>query len=248
MTRAALIWKIHWPTTVFAIALLPCLLGLGIWQLHRAEQKRVALAEFEQRRNASPVDLFSLTGDPALYTRIAVRGRYDNGHSFLLDNRISHGRFGYEIITPFIPGDSAADGRAILVNRGWVEGDPARLQRPRIDAVEGTVALTGYVYRDDSAFSFVDNGSETRWPKLVQSPKTDDLQRQLGAAVHPFILRLDADAPGAYRIEWQVVSAGFGPERHIAYAVTWFSMAATVVLAWLLLSSNLWQLIKGNTK
>jgi cytochrome oxidase assembly protein ShyY1 len=38
---------------------------------------------------------------------------------------------------------------------------------------------------------------------------------------------------------------GFGPERHIAYAVTWFAMALTLTMMWLLLSSNLWQLIRS---
>jgi len=247
MSRVALTWKIHWPTTLFAVALLPCLLGLGVWQLHRAEQKRVALAEFEQRREAEPIALAELGPDPALYTRVAARGRYDNEHSFLLDNRISHGRFGYEIITPFLP-ETAATQTKILVNRGWVEGDPSRVHRPVIEAVEGPVSITGYVYRDTSAFSFVDNGNEAKWPKLVQGLKTDDLQRQLGQAVTPFIFRLDANAPGAFRVEWQVVSVGFGPERHIAYAVTWFTMAVTVVFAWLLMSSNLWQFIKGSSR
>ena len=245
MSRVALTWKIHWPTTLFAAALLPCLLGLGVWQLHRAEQKRVALAEFEQRREAEPTELSALDPEPALYTRVAVRGHYDNEHSFLLDNRISHGRFGYEIITPFIP-DTPAGGEQILVNRGWVEGDPSRLQRPVVEPLDGPVRITGYVYRDTTAFNFVDNGNESKWPKLIQWLKTDDLQRQLGQPVMPFIFRLDANAPGAFRVEWQVVSIGFGPERHTAYAVTWFTMAVTVVFAWLLISSNLWQLIKGN--
>jgi len=246
MARVALIWKIHWPTTVFALALLPCLMGLGVWQLHRAEQKRIVLAEFEQRRNAEPSALEQAGVEPPIYTRVSVRGHYDNRHSFLLDNRMSHSRFGYEIITPFVP--DAEPTRAVLVNRGWVEGDPSRVQRPRIDAVDGTVALTGYVYRDSSSFSFVDNGHETAWPKLVQSPKAEDLQKQLGAPARSFILRLDERMPGAYHIEWQVVSVGFGPERHMAYAVTWFTMAATVMLAWLLLSSNLWQIVRGNPR
>jgi len=247
MSRVALTWKIHWPTTLFALALLPCLLGLGVWQLHRAEQKRIALAEFEQRRNAAPVDFADLGSAPALYTPAVVHGRYDNAHSFLLDNRISHGRFGYEVITPFVP-EHAAGGAKLLVNRGWVEGDPSRLQRPAIDPVDGEVTLTGHVYRDSSTFQFVDNGHEEKWPKLIQNLKTDDLQRQLGEPVLPFIFRLDPNVPGAYRVEWQVVNVGFGPERHIAYAVTWFLMAATVVLTWLLISSNLWSLIRGSSK
>jgi cytochrome oxidase assembly protein ShyY1 len=247
MTRAAIIWNIHWPTTVLAVLLLPGLLGLGYWQLQRADQKRVALAEFAQRSVAPPIELRNLPMPAQQYTHIAVKGRYDNRHSFLLDNRIFQGRFGYEIITPFL---TAGESRTLLVDRGWVAGDPARLQQPRIEPVEGEVTLTGHVYREAAHIRFVNTLDESasgkaRWPKLVQSLQMADLQRGLGAPVLPFILRLDADVPGAYGIAWRVVNIGFGPERHIAYAVTWFTMAVTLVLIWLGLSSNLWQLIRG---
>ncbi len=240
-----LIWKLHWPTTLFALALLPLFLGLGRWQLQRAEQKAVAQIAFEQRENASPQELAQLPASPELYTRATVTGHYDNAHSFLLDNRISHGRFGYEVITPFVPRNVTSHNAAppLLVNRGWIAGDPARLQRPAIAAVDGEVRLNGYVYRDGTQMTFFGNGQELQWPKLVQNLIVDDLQRQLGASTYPFILRLDADAPGALRVEWQIIS--FAPERHIAYAVQWFAMALTLAIVWLLVSSNLWQLIRG---
>jgi len=246
-----LTWKLHWPTTLFALALLPLFLGLGRWQLQRAEQKAAAQIAFEERENALPQDVSQLPAEPELYTRVAATGHYDNAHSFLLDNRILHGRFGYEIITPFVleqrgseQSNVQQDARHLLVNRGWIEGDPARVQRPHIDAVEGAVRITGYVYRDGTKMTFFGNGQEQQWPKLIQNLIVDDLQRQLGAPTYPFILRLDASSAGALRTEWQIVS--MGPERHIAYAVQWFAMALTLIVVWLLISSNLWQLIRGN--
>jgi cytochrome oxidase assembly protein ShyY1 len=235
-----LTWKIHWPTTLFALALLPLFLGLGRWQLQRADQKAQAQVAFEQRENAAPQNLMQLSEEPELYTRIAVTGSFDNAHSFLLDNRILHGRFGYEIITPFMIRDSA---RKLLVNRGWIEGDPARRQRPAIPAVEGEVQVHGYVYRDGTKMTFFGNGREQQWPKLVENLLADDLQHQLGMSIYPFILRLDGDSAGVLRAEWQIIS--MGPERHIAYAVQWFAMALTLIIVWLLISSNLWQLIRG---
>ncbi|HSB96174.1 MAG TPA: SURF1 family protein [Spongiibacteraceae bacterium] len=241
-----LIWKLHWPTTLFALALLPLFLGLGRWQLQRADQKAAAQIAFEERENALPQDVSQLPAEPELYTRVAATGHYDNAHSFLLDNRILHGRFGYEIITPFVLEQSNAqrDARHLLVNRGWIEGDPARVQRPSIAAVEGTVQITAYIYRDGTKMTFFGNGQEQQWPKLIQNLIVDDLQRQLGTPTYPFILRLDASSAGALRTEWQIVS--MGPERHIAYAVQWFAMALTLIVVWLLTSSNLWQLIRGN--
>ncbi len=239
--KPALHWKIHWPTTLLTLLLLPLLLGLGRWQLQRAEEKRVAQAAFAAARAAAPLDIAQLPAQPEQYARVHIAGHYDNAHNFLLDNRMSHGHFGYEILTVFVPATTAT---AVLVDRGWVEGDPSRVQRPRIVAVEGDVELIGSVYRDTTRFHFFDNPHETQWPKLIQNLQTDDLQQQLGAPILPFIVRLDTAMPGAYRTEWQVFPNGFGPERHIAYAVTWFALAFVLAVIWVASSSNITQLFK----
>ncbi len=238
-------WQIHWPSTLFTLALLPLLLALGNWQLHRADEKRIAQTALEQRGDEAPINLEEMTDEPDIYTRMRVRGRYDNAHSFLLDNRIHSGKFGYEVITPFTPRHTTIK---LLIDRGWVAGDPSRLQRPAIDAVDGDVVVIGSVYRDTTKYNFFKTIHETQWPKLIQNLGTADLQQQLGSPVFPFVLRLDANTPGAYVTDWQLFSVGFGPERHTAYAVTWFALALTVAATWLLISSNLWQLIRPNSR
>jgi surfeit locus 1 family protein len=242
-------WNIHKPATAFSLFGLALLLSLGLWQLRRADEKRVVQAAFDAQQSAAPIDLSQLTEQPAQYTRVHLRGRYDNSRSLFLDNRVLHGRFGYEVLTVFVPAaneKSVANEKVILVNRGWIEGDPSRLQRPQIAAVEGEVDLVGAVYRDTARFHFVDNAHETSWPKLIQHLKPDDLQQQIGSPAYPFIVRLDESMPGAYRIEWQVVAEGFGPERHIGYAVTWFVLAFALVIVWLISNSNITELLRNS--
>ncbi|MDB6061909.1 MAG: hypothetical protein JWM78_2012 [Verrucomicrobiaceae bacterium] len=242
MKTAGLQWRVHWPTTLLALVLLPLLLLLGNWQLHRAEEKRIAQAALEQLGAESPTALEKLPAQPDTYARVQARGHFDNEHSFLLDNRVHNGRFGYEVITPFV---SAQSTQQMLVDRGWIAGDPSRALRPAIDSVGGEVAIVGSIYRDTTKFNFFKTIHETRWPKLIQNLRIEDLQEQLGAPAYPFVLRLDANMPGAYQTDWQIFTSGFGPERHIAYAVTWFAMAATLLVTWILISSNLWQIIQG---
>jgi cytochrome oxidase assembly protein ShyY1 len=234
-------WKINAPLTVFTALFLALFLALGNWQLQRAEQKRAAITALESSGDSAPVELSQLNDAP-MYARVTALGRFDNAHSFLLDNRISQGRFGYEIITPF---QARGVDKAVLVNRGWIEGDPSRLQRPVIAPIEGDVKISGTVYRDTARIHFVATTSESVWPQLIQNLQIDALQTQLGAELIPFVIRLDENSPGAYRAEWPMFNIGFGPERHIAYAVTWFAMALTLTMMWLLLSSNLWQLIRS---
>jgi surfeit locus 1 family protein len=241
----ALHWKIYWPTTLLLLVILPVLLGLGQWQLKRADEKRNAQAAFSAGQDAPPLDIALLPQQPAIYTRVKMSGHYDNAHNFLLDNRILHGRFGYEILTAFVPANST---KAVLIDRGWVAGDPSRLQRPSIASVEGEISLVGSVYRDTARFHFFDNSHESNWPKLIQNLQSNDLQQQFGAPLFPFIVRLDSSMPGAYETEWQLFSIGFGPERHVAYAVTWFALASVLAIIWLITNSNIMQLIKRGSR
>ena len=238
MARATLIWKIHWPTTCFAAVFLPILISLGFWQLHRAEEKQILQAQFERRREAAPVEL-STAAALADYTPVRLRGRFDNEQSCLLDNQIIEGRFGYDVLSPFLLEGS---GQAVMVNRGWLIGDPSRRVRPAIDAVDGIVEITGYVHYASRGFQLVDIPAEAGWPKLLQYVDVGEIQRQLGFELKPFVVRIDAGLPGAYRAQWPIIN--MRPETHIGYAVQWFALALALSLAWLLASSNLWQILR----
>lgn len=246
---SSLRWNIHKSWTAFALLGLILLLSLGSWQLRRADEKRDVMAAFEAQQAGTPIELSQLPEQPEQHTRVRLRGRFDNARSLLLDNRVVQGRFGYEVLTVFVPVTDAktlTKERIVLVNRGWVEGDPSRLQRPQIAAVEGEVDITGTVYRDTARFHFVDNVYDATWPKLIQHLKPEDLQRLTGSPTYPFIVRLDEAMPGAYRIEWQAVADNFGPERHIGYAITWFVLAIALIVIWLISNTNITQLSRNS--
>ncbi len=58
---------------------------------------------------------------------VEVAGRYDAGRQILIDNRVHAGRAGYHVVTPLV----IEDGRAVLVNRGFVPAGPTRDVRCR---------------------------------------------------------------------------------------------------------------------
>jgi cytochrome oxidase assembly protein ShyY1 len=47
---------------------------------------------------------------------VTAAGTYDDGHEVLVVNRSFNGLPGYHVLTPLL----LADGRAVLVNRGWI--------------------------------------------------------------------------------------------------------------------------------
>jgi surfeit locus 1 family protein len=63
-----------------------------------------------------------------------------------------------------------------------------------------------------------------QWPKLTSFPTMADLSAALGRPLEAQQLLLNADEPLGYVRDWQ--PTGFGPERHISYALQWWAFAA----------------------
>ncbi len=102
------------------MSVLGMLLSLGFWQLDRADQKKVFLAERQQLMNGGEMLLNGLTPDDLgllKYRPIRFAGHYVGEHQFLIDNQHVDGEVGYFVLTPF-----KLDGtdKAVLVNRGWL--------------------------------------------------------------------------------------------------------------------------------
>lgn len=224
--------------------------GLGRWQWHRAAQKRALAAEFVagEAAPATPLGARGLAALPR-YARVQLEGRYDARHQFLLDNLLRDGRPGYEVLTPL----QLADGRWLLVNRGWVSLPASdRSALPRI-TVDGSAprALSGRVDElpvpgiaagrtAPEAFPGTDEANADHaagWPRRASFPDTASLAAALGVALEPRQLLLDEAVPGGYRRDWKPAASGFPPERHIAYALQWWGFAALALV--LLVAMNL---------
>lgn len=244
---------IEWRTGLLVAVLLPLLLALGFWQLEREREKREIARRFAARQAAAPVPLapaLATRGDHALaYLPVRLSGRYLPARYLLLDNRMREGRFGYEVVSLFALGGGA--GYA-LVNRGWVPADPARRTLPAVPAPAGPVTLRGHLYvppdppylLGEQSFRLDD------WPRVLQALEparlTAALAEHLDAPVFPWSVRVDAAAPGAFAVDWQVINVR--PEKHRAYAVQWFAMAAVLALFFLLRSSNLAALLRPSRR
>ena len=88
--------------SLVTLLLLPVFVGLGLWQLDRAEQKRALQAEYDARGRDGPIQIGARvqTAEELRFYRVIVKGRYDPDYQILLDNRVHQGRAGYHVITP----------------------------------------------------------------------------------------------------------------------------------------------------
>ncbi|MBW2941091.1 SURF1 family protein [Zhongshania aquimaris] len=229
-------WQLDWKSVLAIMLMLPVLVSLGCWQLRRADEKRVLLANFEERRLLPAVNIADLDAYPN-YRPVYAVGEFDPEKYWLLDNRISHGRFGYEIMAVFIQ----TDGSQLLVDRGWIEGDASRRTVPAVTVPKGLVSISGELYRsEDKNFSL---GSEvqTGWPRRQQWLDIDTVKQEFQNML-PVSLRLDESSIGAFQTERLVVNVT--PAKHTGYAVQWFAMALALGIIFIFLNTNLAELLK----
>lgn len=211
--------------------------SLGLWQMDRAEQKE-AIREQLSVGQEQTIDVTSAnSGTLNRYQRVRVRGRYDPQHQVLLDNMpAAHGQPGYRVLTPL----EMADGAWILVDRGWIPWGRTRLPLPDVAVGGEARVLTGQLDELPRPGIRLEEPAVTNggvWPKVMNYPRREDVERVLGHPVQPRIVLLDAAEPDGYDRN-RNLPAQFGSERHIGYAVQWFALALAVLIVHLFVSSK----------
>ena len=231
-------FKPRFAPTVVAIMLLPILLGLGFWQLERAEQKRVFVEQFQSRLADAPVRLDGnqRDGKALANRRVVVTGHYQPYHQVLLDNQIHRGRPGYHVLTPLAISGSET---VVLVNRGWVPLGRTRAMLPDIRVPEADQSVQGQVYVPTGPpLKLGDSGDVAPgWPKVVQRIDFPALGQRLDATVLPYTVRLAPDQEHGYVRDWRA-QYGASPEKHQAYAAQWFTLALVLFVVYVALSTR----------
>jgi surfeit locus 1 family protein len=213
------------------LCLLPILLALGVWQLNRAEEKRVLISLKQQRQSTEILILSAAlpdTPEAHLYKPIQAIGHYDTDHQYLLDNQVNKGRAGYFVLTPF---KLKNENKAVLVNRGWLPLGKSRSGLPDIPVDSREITLNGRINRFPTVGLKL-AGAEIptdSWPAIVQVVDTQVLAKQLGYPLFGFQVELDKQADDGFTREWHETLA-MTPEKHIGYAVQWFLLALTLTV------------------
>jgi len=220
--------------TMLGIALFT---GLGAWQLQRADQKRAILSA---HHNARQQPLGELDAATPRYTQVSGRGHYIPRQIYL-DNQTLAGRAGVDVFTPL-----QFDGqRVILVNRGWLPMPPDRAVLPQAPLPNGPVTVSGRIDRPPQVGIRLGEPrslSHNQWPQLVTYLDLQRIAEALQTELSPWVLELSPHAPAGFTGRGKA-PVNFGPDRHLAYALTGFTMAATVVAVYLLLRRH-----SGNTR
>jgi surfeit locus 1 family protein len=218
----------RWLPMLATLLLLPILLSLGYWQIHRAEQKLTLLADYQTRAQTTPLTLTQLNKPKAdwQYYPVELKGYYDNQHQFLLDNRSYQHQFGYQVLTPFLPEQS---DKMLLVNRGWIIANPDRRYLPDLPPIEGLQTVQGILYSPPKPFLLSQAREDIQhWPRRIQAIEIQPLAQELHRSLYPFVVLLAPQAPAGFVRDWHPVT--LSPAKHWGYAVQWFALAMALII------------------
>jgi cytochrome oxidase assembly protein ShyY1 len=211
---------------------------LGIWQLHRADFKDGLLRRYAASMSAPVQDFAEMAVQPLPdgFPRVRASGRYLANRVYLLDNPRHDGRGGVEVFAPMALHDQP---RLLLVDLGFLPGNGTG-QVPQLPPLPtGDVTVQGlYVPPPPTGFEMGGDAlvRQTRWPKKAIFLDPAEVARDLGHALYPRVLAVDADPASIYVREHTLDFSSMPPARHRAYAFQWFSFALAAVVILLVLN------------
>lgn len=230
-------WMGSWWHLLLLIFGLLMFISLGIWQLHRGNEKAVLLADWEASMADTEVQFSDYIQGPAKrYQMISIRGQYVPSINFLLDNQILDGRVGYEVLTPF----KHHHNGTVLVDRGWL---PAALDRrilPDLQTPDEEVTINARVkLQSDKSIPLLGAWiSDSTWPKRIQTLDLERISKELDVNLtfHGLLLLQPGEAGGFQYRPLQIPRLAV--YKHQAYALQWFVFAGLALLLFIIVPSK----------
>ena len=218
-----------WPT-LFTVPALMVLVGLGAWQVERLNWKNSLVETFDSRIAMAPVEAPTTIEnmDEWRYRRVELVGVFQHGKEIVMTGRPFEGSAGFHVLTPFLLGDD----RIIIVNRGWVpEKLRAREKRPET-LVEGLVTVLGIIREDRRRGAFVPDNEPHNEVWLYVDTDQMASHRDI-VPVAPYYVDAIRD-PGPYTLPIGASAEIAVRNEHLQYAVTWFLLAGTLLVIYVI--------------
>jgi surfeit locus 1 family protein len=203
--------------SVFVYFIILVLLSLGFWQLYRLSWKLDLINQIENSLKVEPIEFKNV--EKKNYLRIKTSGQIDFEKQIYLYNLNETGKPGFEVINPIKIGKED-----YLINRGWISFD--KKNKPEINIIDqkniiGTLMLQS----KSSSFKPKNEIDKNYWFTLDR----EDILKFTGRNFSKYIIYLN----GNYENPRPKVITAKISNNHKKYAITWFSMAISILLIYL---------------
>lgn len=211
---------------VVTVVAFSILINLGLWQLSRADEKSQIEQKVTQREQLASIRLSELTAEQVnnpTGVRVSIKATPVKGRYLLLDNQSVDGEVGYLALQLI----KTQTGNSLLLERGFVPSSLYRSELPKVDWLSEPFAFTGRLYNRSmnplSQELHMEQGEVSR----IQNLNFSQLREAWRIDLVPYVVQPIMDS-WPYVQPWRPIS--MKPEKHLGYAVQWFSMAAVLAL------------------
>ncbi|MDC3207696.1 SURF1 family protein [Candidatus Pelagibacter sp.] len=203
--------------SVFVIFFILVFIALGSWQIIRLNWKNNLILEIENSLKTPPVELNNSNTEN--YLKIKTSGSIDLDKQIYLYSLNDTGTPGFEVINPILINDNN-----YLINRGWIpfeKKDSSEINVFDESNIIGTLKLQGRknIFKPDNDLE------ENYWFSLNR----EDILKFTGKNFSKYIIYLDGNyqTPKPKKITANISN------NHQKYALTWFSLAISILLLYL---------------
>jgi len=203
--------------SAFVIFFILVFISLGSWQIIRLNWKNNLILEIETSLKNPPVELSEL--NLSNYLKIKTSGSIDFEKQIYLYNLNESGTPGFEVINPLI-----IDSKNYLINRGWIPFEKKNSEEI-YDFDESNIVGTLKSQGRKNIFKPDNDIEENYWFSLDR----DDILEFTGKKFSNYIIYLDGNyqSPKPKKITANISN------NHKKYAITWFSLAISILLLYL---------------
>ena len=208
--------------SIFVLFFISIFIALGSWQLVRLAWKNELLNKIDISLKKQPVEL--MANVPEDYLKIKTSGVIDFDKQIYLYSLNEKGAPGFNVVNPII-----INNKNFLLNRGWIPFDKKNTKE--IDIFDHKTIL-GTLKKQTKASRFkpVNDINDNYWFTLDR----DDIFKYTNKNFSPFIIYLNnnLELPKPKIITVNI------PNSHKKYAITWFSLALSILLFYLYVRKN----------
>jgi len=130
------------------------------------------------------------------------------------------------VVTPL----TLADGRVVLVNRGWTAGGATRADLPLVPPSPGSVTVQGRV--NIPSAGYLELQRDTVAGPVWQNLDPQRFAQATGVAVLPVVIEQTAPIDGADALVREWPAPDLGIEKHRIYMFQWYAFATMAVGFW----------------
>ncbi|MEL6178538.1 MAG: SURF1 family protein [Myxococcota bacterium] len=234
--------------SLFCLAALAVLIGLGSWQLSRyyesTAEEQFYRAQHDQAKPLTSMVGLAGTEKEVKWRRVSLKGQIDPANVELLAARYKFGQLGYGVMAPL---KMSGDPKSMLIYLGWV---PKHKVKDYIESLGAMKEITVEGRLDPVVGP--KNNAEV---KPVKTAADSDAARRvwrtpapMGLAQYHPQLRPEAivfsgdEATGKTIDRDRIPQDGYppkprlSPSKHVEYFMTWYGAAFALVCVWFALS------------